>query len=88
MYTELSIREAIGDLERMVDKPLDEESLETGLGYVFGCLARAWHVRGLSQEEFERLTVDQAGWMRRSIPDLAPFWFSVVPAWTPIPDAP
>ena len=77
-YTMVFVRNAVSSLEQVLEGVVgaggvDEEEMSRNLGEAIALLAKAWHVRGMGQQEFEQLSGSEVESMRNSVPDLAPF---------------
>jgi len=69
-------------LSELARKQASSHEVRVRLSEAMSLISKAWHVRNMTQQEFERLSDDEINWIRHAVPDLpiGSTGFRVVPA--------
>lgn len=75
-YVQIFLRNARSEIDSVLNELThDNEDIEDiflgRLSEVISLVAKAWHVRDITDEEFNALSGSDIAWMRHAIPDLA-----------------
>ncbi|MCA9293733.1 MAG: hypothetical protein KDA20_07965 [Phycisphaerales bacterium] len=75
-YISIFLRNARQEVDRILDELCEskedtEDILFGRLSEAMQLLAKCWHLREISDEDFDALSHDDIVWLRHSIPDLA-----------------
>lgn len=93
-YSALFLRNARSHIDSVLEYlqsgGRSSDEIRRRLSEVIALSAKAWHVRGISQSDFDALSLSAIQWMRVSIPDLGPALgdLSIVPMTACVHDLP
>ena len=75
VYSAHHVQQAVNELKRIPEEmkagKCSEQELEIRLERALSEIAQSWHVRGMTRQQYERLSSDDIEWMRQSIPNLS-----------------